>query len=109
MFLSQKGYIEWVSSMFGMQDAKSVVTPLAPHFKISCRQSPITLEDKRYMEYVAFAIVVDSLIYAMACTCPYISQAVTVVSRFMANPKKAHWEDVKWVLRYLKGTTNIGL
>ncbi|KAH7301632.1 hypothetical protein KP509_23G035000 [Ceratopteris richardii] len=34
------------------------------------------------------------------------AHAVGVVSRFMANPGKAHWEAVKSILRYLKGTKN---
>ena len=44
--------------------------------------------------------------YAMVSTRPYISHAVGVVSRFMANPGKEHWAAVKWVLRYLSGTSD---
>ena len=29
-----------------------------------------------------------------------------VVSRFLANPGKQHWQAVKWILRYLKGTSH---
>ena len=29
-----------------------------------------------------------------------------VVSRFLANPAKQHWQAVKWILRYLKGTSH---
>jgi hypothetical protein len=28
---------------------------------------------------------------------------VGVVSRYMSNPGKQHWEVVKWILRYLRG------
>ncbi|MCI97000.1 vacuolar protein sorting-associated protein 33, partial [Trifolium medium] len=49
------------------------------------------------MENVPYASAVASLMYAMVCTRPDISQAVSVVSRFMANPGKAHWEAVKWI------------
>ena len=45
----------------------------------------------------------------MVCTRPDISHAVSVVSRFMHSPGKSHWEVVKWILRYLKGTTDVGL
>ena len=44
--------------------------------------------------------------YAMVCTRPDISHAVGVVSRYMANPGKEHWSAVKWVLRYLRGTSS---
>jgi ATP-binding cassette subfamily B (MDR/TAP) protein 1 len=42
--------------------------------------------------------------YAMVCTRSDISYAVGVVSRFVTNPGEAHWNAVKWILRYLKGT-----
>jgi len=29
-----------------------------------------------------------------------------VVSRFLTNPSKQHWQAVKWILRYLKGTSH---
>eukprot|EP00253_Pinus_taeda_P036138 PITA_36138 len=36
-----------------------------------------------------------------------ISHAVGVVSRYMENPgKEEHWSAVKWVLRYLRGTSS---
>ena len=44
--------------------------------------------------------------YAMVCTRPDISHAVGVFSRYMENPGKEHWSAVKWVLRYLRGTSD---
>ncbi|PNX88007.1 hypothetical protein L195_g044107 [Trifolium pratense] len=41
----------------------------------------------------------------MVYTRPDIGHAVGVVNKFMSNPGKAYWEAVKWVLRYLRGTT----
>ena len=35
---------------------------------------------------------------------PDLAYAVSLVSRFMGNPGKIHWEALKWILRYLKGT-----
>ena len=45
----------------------------------------------------------------MVCTRPDLCHVVSVISRYMANPGKKHWKAVKWVLRYLRSTTSIGL
>ena len=42
-------------------------------------------------------------------TRPYIAHAVGVVSQFLTNPGKEHWEAVKWILRYLRGTSKVCL
>ena len=38
-----------------------------------------------------------------------IAYAVGVVSSFMSRSGKQHWEVVKWILRYLKGSSDICL
>ncbi|GJX82283.1 retrotransposon protein, putative, ty1-copia subclass [Tanacetum coccineum] len=50
-----------------------------------------------------------SLMYLMGCIRPDIAYAVSVASRYLANLGKNHWETVKWILTYLKGTANVGL
>lgn len=61
------------------------------------------------MSRVPYPSAVGSIMYAMICTRPDISQAVSVVSRYMKRLGKVHWEAVKWILRYLKGTTDVGI
>ena len=46
---------------------------------------------------------------AMVCTRPDITHAVGVVSQFLSNPNKKHWSTMKWILRYLKGTSSFNL
>ncbi|BBH04062.1 Toll-Interleukin-Resistance domain family protein [Prunus dulcis] len=103
--LSQTEYINRVLQRFNMGDAKPVSTPLASHFHLSKDQSPQTEEERDLMAKVPYASAIGSLMYAMVCTRPDIGHAVGVVSRFMSNPGKAHWEAVKWILRYLQGTS----
>ncbi|CAL9023449.1 unnamed protein product [Prunus brigantina] len=55
------------------------------------------------MAQIPYASVVGSLMYAMVCTRPDISQAVSIVGRYMHNPGKGHWQAVKWILRYIPG------
>ncbi|PKI68086.1 hypothetical protein CRG98_011682 [Punica granatum] len=45
----------------------------------------------------------------MVCTRPDIAHYVGVVSRFLSNPGKEHWNVVKWILRYLRGTSKLCL
>ena len=61
------------------------------------------------MSRVPYSNAVGSLMYAMVCTRPDIAHAVSVVSCYMANPGKSRWQAVKWILRYLRGSTNLGL
>ena len=44
LFLSQQNYVKKVLQCFNMQDAKSVSTPIALHFKLSAAQCPSTDE-----------------------------------------------------------------
>lgn len=59
------------------------------------------------MAKVPYASACGSLMYAMVATRPDIAFAVGVVSRYMANPGKRHWEAIKGILRYLKGSQDV--
>ena len=62
------------------------------------------MKEKENKASVPYSFVVGSLMYAIVCTRPNIAHAVGVVSRFMVNPGKDHWEVVKWIFRYLRGS-----
>ena len=47
--------------------------------------------------------------YVMVCTRPHITFVVGEISRYMSNPGREHWAEVKWILRYLKGTSRVCL
>ena len=42
-------------------------------------------------------------------TRPDIAFAVSMVAKFSSKPTKQHWQGVKRILRYLKGTADLGL
>jgi len=78
-----------------MQNAKPVSIPLAAHFKLSIALSPQSTEEEKQMPHVPYASAVGSIMYDMVCTRLNISQAVSIVSRYMGNPRKMHWQAVK--------------
>ena len=82
-----------------MDNYKPVSTPLAAYFRLFAECCPQSEEDIDRMSNVPYSSVVGSLMYAMVCTRPDVSHAVSVVSRYMHNPGKDHWEAVKWILR----------
>ncbi|KAL9266853.1 Retrovirus-related Pol polyprotein from transposon TNT 1-94-like protein, partial [Drosera capensis] len=109
LWLSQEKYVERVLKRFNMNGAKVVSCPLPSHLKLSKKICPSTEKEKDEMSSVPYSSAVGSLMYAMVCTRPDIAHAVGVVSRFLSNPGKQHWEAVKWILRYLKGTSKLCL
>ena len=89
-----------------MNEVKPVSTPLGSHFRLSKKQSPKIKEERDHMSKVPYASTVGNLMYTMVCTRPNIAHTVGVVSRNMSRPGKQHWEASKWILRYLRGSTD---
>jgi hypothetical protein len=61
------------------------------------------------MSKVPYASVVGCLMYVMVCTRLDLAQVVSQVCKFMSKLGKHHWEAVKWIFKYLKGTTCHGI
>lgn len=109
LWLSQHVYIQRVLEKFRMHEAEEVSVPLAQHFKLSDKHRPKTDRDVKEISQVPYANVVGSIMYTMICTRPDLAHSISVVSRFMANPGKHHWEALKWILRYLKSSSSVGI
>ncbi|KAK3030421.1 hypothetical protein RJ639_037550 [Escallonia herrerae] len=109
LWVTMKSYVEKVLERFSMLNAKPVSTPLGAHFQLSSQLCPSTEEDIEYMSRVLYANTVGYRMYAMVCTRPDISHAVSMVSRYMGNPGKKHGDAVKWIFRHLAGSTNFGI
>ena len=85
--LTQKGYMKKVLQKYNINgDTKSVSTPLSTYFKLKVTMSPTFVEEHEYMTHVAYASVVGNLLYATVCTRSDLSQAVSMVSRYMHDP-----------------------
>lgn len=101
--LMQPKYIEDLLHRFHMPDCKPTTTPLPVGLKLSKDLGAPLPDGSRYQT------LVGSLLYLSVNTRPDIAHACGVLSRFMTCPTKPHWEAAKYVLRYLKGTSNLGL
>ncbi|XP_030968896.1 secreted RxLR effector protein 161-like [Quercus lobata] len=59
------------------------------------------------MARVPYTSVVGSPMYAILCTRPDIYFAVGMVSRYQSNLGSVHWQVVKRIFRYLRGTSDL--
>uniref|UniRef100_A0A2N9IAG3 CCHC-type domain-containing protein n=1 Tax=Fagus sylvatica TaxID=28930 RepID=A0A2N9IAG3_FAGSY len=105
LWLSQEKYVERVLERFNMKYAKPISTPLGGHFKLSKKSCPSSNKEKENMTSIPYSSAVGSLMYAMVCIRPDIAHVVGVVSRFIVNLDKEHWKAVKWIFRYLRGSS----
>jgi hypothetical protein len=101
MEISQTAYIDMVLDKFGMADCKPVLTPMGGTLtKTNDKESK---PDSEYMK------LVGSLLYAALVTRPDIAFAVQSLGKHLQRSNEEHWIAAKRVLRYLKGTREVGL
>ena len=92
-----------------MDDAKPLSIPISPGHNLTKSHSPTNPNDIEDMRRIPYREAVGSLMYAVVRTQPDIAYAVSYLARFMLNPGRMHWEAVKRVIRYLKGTKDAKL
>jgi hypothetical protein len=102
--LSQSQHITNLLQEHGLDDCKPVSTPLNPGMRLSTSMCPQTEAEAAEMRQHPYISVVGSLMYLALTTRPDIAYAAGVLARFNSNPGLPHWQAVKHVLRYLKGT-----
>ncbi|GJS16932.1 gag-pol polyprotein [Tanacetum coccineum] len=98
-----------ILGMFNMQDCKTILTPFPTNVKLSFKMSPSSEKERMKMSRVPYASAIRSLMFVMICTRPDITHAVGVASQYMAELGREHWEAVKRILRYIKGTSDVAL
>ena len=109
LWLSQPDCIQKVLKSFNMENVKPTPPLLPMTIRLSDRNSPSTEEERKLNGKIPYASVVGSIMYAMVATQFDLVHVVGVVSWYMSNPGRKHWEAVKHILRYLRGTKDAHL
>ena len=99
--LSQRKYVLDLLKETGMLGCRPVASPIDQKIKLT-ELAGEKVDRERYQR------LVGRLIY-LTHTRPDISFAVSVVSRYMHDPRKDHMDAVYHILRYLKGAPGKGL
>lgn len=105
--ISQTHYIEALLESYGMADCKPIGTPLQSNIPlVAGTEEEILLFKQSGHNYRR---AVGSLNYLSQCTRPDLSHSVSLLSQFLEKPTLVHSGHFKRVLRYLRGTSSLGL
>ena len=100
--LSQKKYISDLLDRTLMSNSRPLATPMAPSTKLS------QFDGHTFDDVTLYRSIAGSLQY-LSFTRPDITFAVNKICQFMHCPKDVHWQAIKRILRYLRGTIDHGL
>ena len=103
VWIGQPSYTNSLLQKFGMEAANPVTTLVDTSTKL------VSVTDDEYFDQSHYQSAIGSLLYLSVATRPDIAFAVSSAAKFSAKPGKQHWTAVKRIMRYLKGTVNLGL
>ncbi|KAK1424219.1 hypothetical protein QVD17_19540 [Tagetes erecta] len=109
LWLNQSTYIDKMMTRFKMENSKKGGVPMTKGTVLNKSQSPSTDIENKRMEAVPYASAIGSIMYAMLCTRPDVSCALSMTSRYQQSPGMAHWTAVKNILKYLRRTKDMSL
>ncbi|KAK9025215.1 hypothetical protein V6N11_065111 [Hibiscus sabdariffa] len=107
--LSQSTYIDKVLKWFSMEESKRGFLPMRHGISLSKEMCPSTPQERERMSQIPYASAIGSIMYAMICTRPDLSYALSMTSRYLENPGEGHWTAVKNILKYLRRTKDVFL
>ncbi|KAG8501098.1 hypothetical protein CXB51_003177 [Gossypium anomalum] len=102
--LSQSTYIDKVLKRFNMEESKRRFLPMRHGISLSKEMYPSTPQERERMSKIPYASSIGSIMYAMLCTCPNISYALSLTSWYQVDPGEGHWTTIKNILKYLRRT-----
>ena len=111
ILLHQSNYTEKVLKRFNMDKANPLSTPMVVR-SLNVEKDPFRpREDNEEVlgPEVPYLSAIGALMYLANCTRPDIAFATNLLARFSSSPTRRHWNGIKHVFRYLRGTTNFGL
>jgi Reverse transcriptase (RNA-dependent DNA polymerase) len=100
--IAQSSYIDKIVEEAGLSDAKASNYPLdIGYFKISDSKSLVDNNEYRKL--------VGMLLYLATHSRPDISASVAILSQKISNPNETDLNEIKRIVRYLKGTRDLKL
>ncbi|KAL0358383.1 UNVERIFIED_CONTAM: Retrovirus-related Pol polyprotein from transposon RE1 [Sesamum angustifolium] len=102
LHVTQHKYLQDILLDASMTDAKPASTPFPPGLKLTLDGGSLLPSPDRYRR------LVGRLLY-LGFTHPDISFPVQQLSQFLQSPRTTHWDAALHILRYLRGSSSLGL
>jgi hypothetical protein len=107
--INQCSYIEQMTEKFRLTNAKPVSTPMEPGAQFTKEQGPSTPTQMMRMRYVPYTEAIGSVLWPVMISRPDATFPVSVLSQFIQNPGRTHWEALQRVIVYLNSTKDLWL
>ncbi|KAK4397721.1 Retrovirus-related Pol polyprotein from transposon RE1 [Sesamum angolense] len=101
-FITQKKYLMDIVWDCHLEEAKPAATPLPVGIKFDASTGPALPSPDRYRRLVGRLLYLDF-------SRPDISFAVQQLSQFLQHPREPHWDAALHLVRYLKGSSTLGV
>uniref|UniRef100_A0A2N9ET61 Reverse transcriptase Ty1/copia-type domain-containing protein n=1 Tax=Fagus sylvatica TaxID=28930 RepID=A0A2N9ET61_FAGSY len=103
--------LEKVLKHFHMDKAHPLSTPMVVR-SLDVKKDPFRPQEvgeETLSPEVPYLNAIGALMYLANCTRPNIAFSINLLARYSSTPTLRHWNGVKHVLRYLRGTTDMRL
>nr|KYP58720.1 Retrovirus-related Pol polyprotein from transposon TNT 1-94 [Cajanus cajan] len=111
ILVHQEAYITKVLKRFYMDKSHPLCTPMVVR-SLDVNKDPFRPQEKDEEilgPEVPYLSAIGALMYLANYTRPDIAFAVNLLARYSSSPTRRHWNGVKQILRYLRGTMDMGL
>ena len=107
--MHQQNYIDDIIKLYELNNDKNVELPIQPSHGLTLELNDEKEPLRELVDSTKYRQAIGKLMYLMVCTRPDISYAVSVLSRFMSQPRMKHWRFVRQLLKYVKFTRDYAL
>ena len=103
--IDQNHYIQQILMEFGMENAKPASTPMSSSIKLDDETSKVLSRE----DHELYRRIIGKLMFAAVAVQIDIAYTVNRLSQYLSEPHKVHLLAAKHVLRYLRGSPNLGI
>ncbi|UYV83708.1 hypothetical protein LAZ67_23002187 [Cordylochernes scorpioides] len=101
--LQQSHYVQQILQKYGMENCKEVPTPGSKEINLDNHIEDDNCDQHTYQEALGM------LMFLAVNTRPDIAYITSKLSQYSRQPKQMHWTAIKRVMRYLRGTIDLGV